>query len=657
MILGNLTLTNFSAYGGSQSIDLAPQGVATPIVLVGGLNGAGKTSLLTGIRLALFGKRVMQFSTDSASYTGLLRGLVHDRTHPVTSVDLTFHTYSLGERETYRVLRGWSVADNGKVSESLQVWKNDSPDDVLVSTWDDFIDTILPASIAHLFFFDGEKVAEMANAEGARALLQTGVQSLLGIDLLARLRDDLADLVSRKTRERDDSGLGERLSVLEADLAELARQGGELAAQVATGEAAVAVCRQQVEEVEQRFRDAGAHLFLERKAIEAELEAAQDALAEVNDALVELASGSLPLALVTPLLDGIRKQDLREHEAQKALAVLDVLEVRDRATLAMLDNAPPDLRRRLESFLADDRNERGAATRTAPYLNLPQSARNQLAELPGLLATEKARGAALLEQQAAAEARLLDARRRMAMVPPEEVVAAVLQERKQVLAALQTAEDELAALSRKVQQVEQVRAFRMVERDRAVRHIGMQQGRNTQDDRVVLYAQRARERVQAFAASMLRHSIESLEGLILESIRQLFRKVDFVCGVGIDPDTYSLELRDGRGSALPLDQLSAGERQLVIIAILWGLGRASGRPLPMIIDTPLGRLDSRHRDNLLENYFPTASHQLILLATDTEVTEADAALLEPYLGGRFRLLHDDRMRRTRIEPGYFWSMA
>ena len=61
------------------------------------------------------------------------------------------------------------------------------------------------------------------------------------------------------------------------------------------------------------------------------------------------------------------------------------------------------------------------------------------------------------------------------------------------------------------------------------------------------------------------------------------------------------------------DELSAGEKQIYAIAILEALAKTSGRHLPIIIDTPLGRLDSEHCTKLINNYFPYASHQVIIL--------------------------------------------
>ena len=111
----------------------------------------------------------------------------------------------------------------------------------------------------------------------------------------------------------------------------------------------------------------------------------------------------------------------------------------------------------------------------------------------------------------------------------------------------------------------------------------------------------------------------------------------------------------GDGKPLALDRLSAGERQLLATSLLWGLAKASGRPLPTIIDTPLGRLDSSHRRHLLDRYFPVASHQVVLLSTDEEVDEASLARLKPFVGRSYTLTFDERTHSTTINSGYFWN--
>jgi DNA sulfur modification protein DndD len=86
---------------------------------------------------------------------------------------------------------------------------------------------------------------------------------------------------------------------------------------------------------------------------------------------------------------------------------------------------------------------------------------------------------------------------------------------------------------------------------------------------------------------------------------------------------------------------------------LWALARTSGRALPMIIDTPLARLDSEHRSTIVERYFPDASHQVIVLSTDTEVDGRLLERLSPHISHSYRLEYDHDQRSTRAIPGYF----
>ena len=85
------------------------------------------------------------------------------------------------------------------------------------------------------------------------------------------------------------------------------------------------------------------------------------------------------------------------------------------------------------------------------------------------------------------------------------------------------------------------------------------------------------------------------------------------------------------------------------------LAKTSGRKLPIIIDTPLGRLDSKHRKKLVENYFPSASHQVIILSTDTEIGESYLASLQEHISHSIMLDYSGKEGSSNVGEGYFWN--
>ncbi len=96
-------------------------------------------------------------------------------------------------------------------------------------------------------------------------------------------------------------------------------------------------------------------------------------------------------------------------------------------------------------------------------------------------------------------------------------------------------------------------------------------------------------------------------------------------------------------------------KRILALSILWGLAQTSQLRLPIIIDTPLSRLDSVHRENIVKHYFPNAGEQVIILSTDTEVDSQYYNNLRPFLSGSVRLHFDLNSENTTLEPGYFWE--
>src|SRR5690606_35866109 len=104
------------------------------------------------------------------------------------------------------------------------------------------------------------------------------------------------------------------------------------------------------------------------------------------------------------------------------------------------------------------------------------------------------------------------------------------------------------------------------------------------------------------------------------------------------------------GNEIDKTKMSAGEREIYAISLLWALVQVSGKKLPIIIDTPFGRLDSHHRKNLVKSYFPQASHQVILLSQDEEIVGQYYEMIKPYVAKELTITNEGT--HSIITEGY-----
>ena len=175
------------------------------------------------------------------------------------------------------------------------------------------------------------------------------------------------------------------------------------------------------------------------------------------------------------------------------------------------------------------------------------------------------------------------------------------------------------------------------------------------DNRALDYAYKAKNSLIEFAKRVSIDKIKRIESEFIQSFRNLARKDDININAKIEPNSFSVKLLNNFGQEIPKESLSAGERQIYAIAMLDALAKTSGRKLPIIIDTPLGRLDSKHPKKLVENYFPNASHQVIILSTDTEIGETYLATLQEHISHSIMLDYNGKDGSSSIGKGYFWN--
>jgi len=657
MLLRTLTLDNFRTYGGRQTINLDPVERARPIVLIGGLNGAGKTTILDALQLTLYGQRARCASRGELPYKSYLLQAIHRRADPAAGagIELRFARTLDGVEHDYLVRRTWHATPSS-VSESVEVEVDGVFDQVLTEQWDERVDDFAPHRISNLFFFDGEKIAELAQQKNSNEVLKTAVFSLLGLELVDRLISDLAILDQKKRRDGSvafDQGKSQALAVESGRLTtDIERTIQERAATLGLLDQAQAA----LQKVQEQFRREGGELAEQRGTLESDGQAVEAARSRVREELRQLSLGCLPLAGVNSLLIELAALSNSELESAQRQLVAELLNARDQDLLNKLEGSGAEAKSLslIASILAEDRTARESSARGSRILGLTAEDVSQLghliaAELPAQV--ERAQSLhreldRLTEQSVTLE-------RKLRSIPEEGELPKLRDQREECIRRVESINADLEALEHRIQVLRsrhvavETKYLRELEEELSVAQVN--DGIRRKFDRMKLAA----ETLAHFRARVLVSNLQRVEGAILDSFKALIRKPNLVARVRINPEDFSINLTSSDGLHLERDQLSAGESQLLAVSILWGLAKTSGIPLPVVIDTPLGRLDSEHRRNLVENYFPSASHQVILLSTDEEIKDHRLADLDPYIGRAYNLRYDSDLDRTTIHEGYF----
>lgn len=656
MILDSIAIENFGAYGGRQEAILTPDD-GKPIILFGGMNGGGKTTLLDAIQLAFYGAKAKLSNRNRLGYREYLRESIHRGSDPGegASITLRFRRMMEGETRNFELQRSWREGVKG-IEESVLVRRDGKLDDVFTDHWDEAIEAYLPSRISHLFFFDGEQVKELAEGGHAAEILGTAVHSLLGLDLVDRLETDLKAFERRKKAEGLDPDTANKLNQVRGELQHIdAAQEQALMLEGALVNEAGRLGK-EVREAEDRFRAEGGELFLRRQELDAGLAKLNVEKNALETQFRELVAGPLPFLMVDELLREAEQQSRHENDVRRARMLMGALEQRDDELVAALrqETITPALLKKIDQILLVDRKNRIGLAQEELVLDADESLALHINHLRGaILPNAEEQAKSFVNKLAALEEKIARLQGEIERVPTEDRIANLQAAVDQARVAHQAKLTELDAVRVSIKALKTQREVVENKLDKLSDHDI--DARFAEDDRqrMLKHSSKVRDTLVEFRSRVVRNHTARMEALMLESFQNLLRKNDLVTGLSINPDTFEPTLTGRDGKALPIERLSAGERQLLATSMLWGLARASGRPVPTIIDTPLGRLDSSHRKHLVERYFPNASHQVLLLSTDEELVGKYYDSIEPYTTRTYLLAHNEKAGQTTIEPGYF----
>lgn len=665
MLLETLILGDVGNFRGQQLLDLRPKtrsGRNRPVVLFGGLNGAGKTTLLNSIRHVLYGRQALDLSVTQKGYEEVLRGLIHNPPGQLIRpnqafVELHFTYARLGKKMRYKVCRSW-VDHGSSVEETLTLTQNDDRKPLLTGDGAQaFLSQLIPAGVSQFFFFDGEKIAALAK-DDSDDVLADAIRRLLGLDTADRLRSDLAVFLRARKATGASSGAHKELELLyaeiEAEKASIKEDETQLQGPL-SGELTSA--RQSLDRRKGVLTDQGGAWAANRKGLESKLDELSGLKVELEEKVREELTGIAVFALAPRLSAKLLEQarlERRQDEHGVALRALDRESDQLKALLATVLAKEKELKNKaaacVDQWLNDITNRKDSS---APVLHgftgsdfdrLEDSLRNQV---PHALSRLVPVGRKLNEVIAEATG----AQDELAHAPTDESI-------EEAFEGFQIATRLVAQLEmRNRLHVDnlRIRISNLITLIRKARKLEETTERSGTEANAEVLASRVQNMIVDFKVAAAEAKCRTLERHFVAAFRRLARKDDIVDRVEIDPTSFAVTLFDKHGRSTPKKRLSAGEKQIFAIAMLEALAKTSGRNLPVIIDTPLGRLDSKHRAKLVESYFPSASHQVLVLSTDTEVDQAFYDGLRPSISHTFHLEFDESEGYTTVSQGYFWN--
>lgn len=659
MTIMRFELDNFGVYAGNQVLDFSQAGTDRPIVLVGGENGRGKTTLLEALFLVLYGKLSPLFASSGKSYQDYLESRINgslgsDRGASLT-LELTIQTSEGLER--LEVFRGWTFGDP-RQTEHFSVKRDTRRDEWLTNNWGSYWTEILPPNIAELFFFDGERIESLADAKTSARVVKDSVYALFGLLPLTKLQADLSIVEKRSIKDSDKDSQSELHQAFQAH--KLYQESLERAQETCVVlEQRRATIAESLEKAKSDLleKGGGSDIVKNREKYQQELRELHSEAERADARLREIAAGDAPFLLIEELIgrtmsalkheSSFSKQDserrLAQQYRQEILNHLHSSNGNGRCEeVSTIINA--FFEEKISSFTEHDHE---------PLFpeSLHELARSRKYTESRLEETKyQFTQPVELRQDLSEQISILEAR--LATLPPEESVQHLIEkeeeatrELQQITAELTLANERRDSLARMLE--ESRRRYTRIAESELKKH-------NDNEDtiRIVTHAQRTQDILDQLEHRLVRKHLSKLEIELSEKLAMLHSK-RLVENVRICPDTFEIELSTAGGQSTPASRLSAGERQLLALAVLWAVQSYSDKKMPMFVDTPLGRLDSKHRKNMVERFLTEASHQTIVLSTDSEVTPELAESVKEYIGAQYRLDYHEEDQSTRVVEGYF----
>lgn len=667
MLIKKVIFNDFRLYNGYNEINLSINSETDRnrnIILIGALNGSGKTSILEGIMLALYGRDAKltsgetydQFILESMNQQSLRNG------SRKFFIEVEFENNDeVGGSLVIR--REWRIRDK-EIIEDVHIKENELElkqfEDELEKA--QFIQTIIPSGIAQFFFFDGEKIQYMADDNDYEDSLTSSIRDILNINIYQQIVEDL--VTYEQTLKRNQANVNQSdITKLEAEIESANEQILNVEKELDNTQLILSNLSIEKNKIKNWLRNQGIRSLSKRVDIQEELDNLKQKRELARDEVISFLDNEFPFALLYKLLNEAKTQLEKEEKYKKAKHLsrqnnenfYELMEslnsekiipqltsfqkelIAQEMQVVWAKINKPIIREKVKvlhdlsgSELETLNNE---INKVIQYLTSGNSALDTALQLYQDISDEINRKNIDLNKLPTDEN----------VLKKEQQVEDLEEQEKKIEMKIRNLQYNLDELINKKKVLQNQRA-EVIDQVKVSKEIQLKIDESND----------VRKALLQFIKLLTMEKAKEVEKLLSDMFSKISRKKYLVKKFIINPNTFEVTFENKYGEVLPKRRLSAGEKEIYSICLVWALAKASQKPLPIVIDTPLGRLDKVHRTNLLTYYFPHASKQVIILSTDEEVADEYREMIDKNVAKEY-LITDENENASIIE-GYFHTI-
>lgn len=661
------------------------------IVLIGGKNGAGKTTFFKAIKTCLYGSKVWGFNVPGKEYFSIINGLINNKSiydntaKAYIEIELIFDDGK--QVNSYTLHREWKKVKQ-TLSEYFYVKKNSEL--IIGQEEDDFINyllSVIPPDMFNFYFFDGEAIAEFFLGSDGNKNFRNAFLKLYSLDTLSIMVENF----TRNIKKADAKNSSYKLFLDARDAVENEEaKYHSLQEEIQELENKIDLCQIQIRSLQADYSKDGGIGLSEWKELNAEILKEENTRENINRWLKEIANNYMPFIIIDKQLSKLLEELSAAQEKQRSKIIIDTF-------------ASNDFGQALDIFLKQkDITDLGVSDMVNFLQNILSGSSetldfdfsdNQINRIVAQIYEKRD----FDKNQILSAISQLNASLRRSKKLREQLISSSIDGYEGFVKQRESLEKSISALTISLEHKKQELEMQAVIYAEVQRNYGKAKAQYEsvlKNKSISDISERAAATFSLIEEKLILRQAKLLQQEFIRCFNSIINKNNFVDGIVIDKkiniipyklitvkhnqldnyklaNEYFLDLFDNAQFIIDMNELelgnvdsiklpspikapfSQGERQVYIMSIYLALLKTSRKDIPFFIDTPFARIDSLHRENIVVEFFTKLANQMFILSTDEEIVGDYKNMMAEHISDEFTLQISDYGITQILKNKYF----